>query len=125
MEQKLDSYSFLKEKLIFITDGALWIKNWIADAYPAATQILDWHHACEHLCEFAGQYFEDAEGKHNWIERHKELLYESQTDEVITNLTALAVKKKSDQMAKDSLLQYYKPIKTAWTIKSIGLWEQD
>jgi hypothetical protein len=107
IEQQLDPYSCLKEQLIFITDGAIWIKNWIADAYPAATQILDWYHACEHLCEFAGQYFEDPEVKQAWIERQKELLYESRTEEVINNLGALAVKKKSDQQAKDSLLQYY------------------
>lgn len=42
-EHKLDVYRHLKEKLIFITDGALWIKNWISDAYPQATQILDWY----------------------------------------------------------------------------------
>jgi hypothetical protein len=107
IEQQLDPYNCLKEKLIFITDGALWIKNWIADAYPAATQILDWYHACGHLCEFAGQYFEDTEENHSWVERQKELLYESQTEEVINNLRTLAVKKKSDQQAKDSLLQYY------------------
>ena len=41
MEQKPDVYHCLKDKLIFITDGALWLRNWITDAYPLATQILD------------------------------------------------------------------------------------
>ena len=40
-EQKVDPYRHLGERLIFITDGALWLKNWITDAYPKATQILD------------------------------------------------------------------------------------
>ncbi len=106
-EQKLDPYSCLKEKLIFITDGALWIKNWIEDAYPEATQILDWYHACGHLYEFAGQYFEAEQPKQQWIEEQKRLLYESQIKEIISNLKALPVKKKTDPIAKDSLLQYY------------------
>src|SRR5438093_9844674 len=57
LEQKLDAYRCLKEKLIFITDGALWLRNWITDAYPLATQILDWSRLP--AGRFAGQYFED------------------------------------------------------------------
>lgn len=33
MEQKLDAYPCLKYRLIFISDGAVWIKNWTEDAY--------------------------------------------------------------------------------------------
>jgi len=106
-EQQLDSYSHLNEKLIFITDGALWIKNWIEDAYPQATQILDWYHACEHLCEFAKEYFKEDGQRQDWIEQQKELLYESRTDEVISNIKSLLCKEKSKQTVKDNLVQYY------------------
>jgi len=70
-EQKLDPYLGLGEKLIFIIDGAIWIRNWITDAYPLATQILDWYHACEHLGDFAKEYFIEDTKKKKWIERQK------------------------------------------------------
>jgi hypothetical protein len=106
-EQKLEPYRHLKERLIFITDGALWIKNWMEDAYPQATQILDWYHAIEHLNEFGKEYFEQQDQRSNWIESQKELLYQSQTEEVISNILALDTKKRSIKNAKKKLLQYY------------------
>lgn len=106
-EQKLDGYRALKERLIFITDGALWIKNWITDAYPQATQILDWFHVMEHLGEFAKEYFEEESKRCEWIESQKELLYQSNTEEVIKNINLLPAKKESIQQAKKKLLQYY------------------
>lgn len=106
-EQKLDAYRCLNGRLIFITDGAVWIKNWITDAYSHATQILDWFHACEHLCEFAKEYFSDEEQKHQWIKDQKDLLYESRIEEVISNIEALPAKKQSEENSKAKLLQYY------------------
>lgn len=106
-EQKLDAYRCLGQRLIFITDGAVWIKNWISDAYPQATQILDWFHAIEHMSEFAKQYFSREDQKSNWIEVQKELLYQSQTQEVINNIVALRAKKSAIREAKKKLLQYY------------------
>ena len=46
-------YGHLGERLVFISDGALWIKNWITENYPEATQILDLYHVKEHLAKFA------------------------------------------------------------------------
>ena len=106
-EQRLDPYRCLKGRLIFITDGATWIKNWITDAYPQATQILDWFHACEHLCEFAKEYFEEEIQKLCWIKNQKELLYESKAEQVINNIAALPAKKENIENSKYKLLQYY------------------
>jgi hypothetical protein len=41
MEQVIDSYGQLKERLIFLIDGATWIKNWIGNAYSDSYAILD------------------------------------------------------------------------------------
>lgn len=106
-EQKLDVYRPLKERLIFITDGAVWIKNWITDAYPGATQILDWFHAIEHLCEFAKEFFGEENQRCRWIESQKELLYDSKIEQVIANITQLPTKKATVKNAKKNLLQYY------------------
>lgn len=106
-EQKLDAYRCLGQRLIFITDGAVWIKNWINDAYPNATQILDWFHAVEHLCEFGKAYFREEGERHEWIEAQKGLLYESKTAGVISNITALIRGNEGIEDSKKKLLQYY------------------
>lgn len=106
-EQKLDAYRCLKEKLIFITDGARWIKNWLRDAYPQATQILNWYHAVEYLGAFATAYFPREPQKQQWIAQQKTLLYESCADTVIGHVKALPAADQSKEDAKAKLLQYY------------------
>jgi hypothetical protein len=104
---KLDPYECLNENLIFITDGAPWIKNWIQDAYPKATPVLDYYHAFEHLCGFAKEYFKDEQQKNDWIEQQKILLHESQVVQVIANIKSLPAKQKRIKKVKSDLLQYY------------------
>src|SRR5205807_1593516 len=41
MDNLLESFGKLDKRLIFISDGATWIKNWIEDAFPQAISILD------------------------------------------------------------------------------------
>ena len=106
-EQKVDAYQHLGERLIFITDGALWLKNWITDAYPKATQILDWYDAVEHLGAFAAECFDDPAVKHSWIEEQKALLYESKTQQVMHNIAALPQEKESIEASKNKLPGYY------------------
>ena len=107
VDQKLDAYRCLGQRLIFITDGAIWIKNWITDAYPGAIQILDWFHGCEHLCEFGREYFSDEDEKNKWLEEQKALLSESKTTEFINNIISLGTTKESIENSKNKLLQYY------------------
>lgn len=108
MEQKLDAYQGLKDRLIFISDGAVWIKNWTEDAYPQATQILDWFHVMEHLGEFGKEYFGEGEQKENWMNQQKDLLWESKAEQVIQNIEALPTHKKSIREKKKDLLEYLK-----------------
>ena len=98
-------YSGLAQRLIFITDGAVWIKNWLEDAYPQATQLPNWYPAIKHLSEFARQYFNCEDQRKHWIEQQKQLLYESQIQEVLSNNIALPAKKSTIKGAKNKLLQ--------------------
>ena len=52
MDNLLDDFGPLKQQLVFITDGAAWLRNWIADSFPEAVSILDFYHATEHLHVF-------------------------------------------------------------------------
>ena len=106
-EDKLDDYSALGNRLVFISDGAVWIKNWITDTYPKATQILDWYHCKEHLCEFAEKYFEDKFERREWIDEQSDLLYEGQTEQVLINIQSLYNLNPEKRKARELLLAYY------------------
>lgn len=90
LEDSLESYGNLKERLVFINDGATWIRQWIEDAFPDAISILDLYHAFEHLYLFVNSFFDDKEKAKKWIEKHKALLLESKVKQVIKNIKKLA-----------------------------------
>ena len=103
MDDLIESYGRLGNRLVFIADGGTWIKNWVEDSFPDAVSVLDYYHACEHLCNFSNTVFLDDELKNKWVENQKELLLESKTYEVIENIRTLGGK--SD--AADKLINYY------------------
>jgi Uncharacterised protein family (UPF0236) len=105
MEALIEEYTMKQEQMIFITDGAPWLRNWIGDAFPGATSILDFYHLLEHLHLFAEAFFsEKAEGK-GWVENQRELLLESKADEVIEGIKALAAVGRKQKL-KTGLLAY-------------------
>lgn len=103
MEHLIDSYSHQGNKLVFITDGAPWLKNWIEDAYPSSHSILDYYHACEYLHTFSREYFGNKEAEEQWVKEQKELLLESSAGEVIKNVEQLNSSKKEAK----KLIEYY------------------
>jgi hypothetical protein len=105
MDRVLDDYGKLNDRLIFITDGAVWLRNWIKDAYPDAVSILDFYHAKEYLCDFAKEYFKEEAVRKNWIEEQADLLLQSGAALVIKQVQALAAK--TNTPAADKLITYY------------------
>jgi DNA-binding transcriptional regulator YhcF (GntR family) len=114
MEHIIDSYSYEQSKIVFITDGALWLKNWIEDAYPCSYAILDYWHACEHLHAFSGVHFSCKEMEKQWVERQKALLLESRVEEVISNIEQLNSSKEEAQ----NLIAYYRSNKDRMDYKT-------
>lgn len=53
MDYLIETYGRLDDRLVFISDGGTWIKNWIDYAFTEAISILNYYHACQHLHEFA------------------------------------------------------------------------
>lgn len=90
MDDLLSSYSSSGNKMMFISDGALWIKNWIEDAFPDALSVLDYYHALEHLYNFTEVYFTDKTTAARWAKEQEKLLKESEVSAVIKNITTLA-----------------------------------
>jgi hypothetical protein len=102
-EEVLDAYGSLKNRLVFLTDGATWIKNWIEDSYSDSIAILDYYHACEHLHAFAEICFKDLELREKWFNEQKSLLYESQVKRVIENIMVTDAPNRE----KEKLANYY------------------
>jgi hypothetical protein len=105
MDNLLESFGKLDKRLIFISDGATWIKNWIEDAFPRALSILDYYHACEHLHQFSSSFFKDKDAEQKWTNKQKELLLKSQVLAVIKNIKKLAGNKNKEA---EKLIAYYK-----------------
>lgn len=105
MDDLLASYGSLNSKMIFISNGALWIKNWVKDAFPNAISILDYYHASEHLYQFVEAYFRDKPAGNIWAKVQEELLKESQVADIIRNIITLAGDNNKDVR---KLIDYYK-----------------
>ena len=101
----IDTYGDLKDRLVFINDGATWIREWIADNYPLAVSVLDYYHALEYLYEFAETAFSDAScEKKKWCEHQKDLLLDSDVEKVLDNINSTNAK----ETDKKKIKTYYK-----------------
>jgi len=105
MDALIDNYNLTPKKLIFISDGAPWIKNWIEDAFPYATSILDYYHAMEHLYQFTEVSFSDKEQGKQWAKEQSSLLLESEVVRVINNIELLIEPR--NKAVADKLIAYY------------------
>ena len=104
MEDLIESYDVKGSQLVFISDGATWIRNWIEDAFPNAVSILDYYHASEHLCDFVEQFFTDKQAGRKWAKAQKELLIAGKVSKIISN-----IKRKAglNNKAANNLIDYY------------------
>ncbi len=107
LEPLVDEYEGLKNRLVFVNDGAKWIWNWVDESYPQSTQILDFYHVAEYLGDFAKVFFTDKEKRSEWISQQKLLLLNDQVDKVIKRVKALDGKTQTKKEAKKKLLTYY------------------
>lgn len=102
----LSPYSHLDKRLVFITDGALWIKNWIKENYPDATQILDLYHVKEHLGRFADLTQSTTSEKQKWLEEQGERLIQGELSNVIISVQAFILTSLSARQEQDKLVNY-------------------
>lgn len=105
--QKMEYYLDSMDEKIFIADGARWIWNWAEAVYPKTTQILDFFHAKEHLCNFAELHFCDEQQKNQWLDEQTLLLLDDKAEQVIDNLDSLSIKKSGTKKSRKQLIKYY------------------
>ncbi|WP_420460864.1 hypothetical protein [Neolewinella sp.] len=72
--------------LIIITDGATWMRNWVAEAFPQAEHILDFYHAYEHLCEFGTVLLPQESKRKDKLTQWKNQFHQGQSDDIIREI---------------------------------------
>lgn len=105
MDNSLKEAKQLGPRLVFVCDGALWIKNWMQETYPEATQILDYFHAVEHLGMLA-EYIV-SEPKKEWTRRYATKLLEEGIGPTIQSLKRIPIQPLEGKRCKEKLLNYF------------------
>ena len=86
---------------VFITDGAVWIGNWLSQSYKNSTQILDFFHVTEKLAVAA----KTTDNATQWLEKQKHNLLEGKRKKVYKAIEKLL---SFEDEAKAKLLYYLK-----------------
>lgn len=116
--KKVEHYLDRKGNVIFIADGAPWIWRWVEAMYPESTQILDFYHAKQHLCQYAEVAITDKARKEKWLSEQTLLLLNDGIEKVIENITNIKHGSKKARSEKQKLLDYYNENKERMNYKS-------
>ncbi len=105
-EASWGTYKAQPERLVFVTDGAVWIQHYLEETYPDSTHILDYYHAVEHLASFAKLGFKALKVRTHWLEEQKSHLLTDGLDAVLANLAQLTTLKPATQQERTRLVAY-------------------
>lgn len=73
-----------------VGDGALWVWDVAEDVCPDGTQVVDWFHAVQHLCEAAHTLYPNDHQeptRKRWLKTYKDHLYMGRLHKIIACLT--------------------------------------
>lgn len=87
----VDGYQSLDKDLVFISDGAIWLRQIMTTHYPAATLILDFYHLMSYIGQVGVAAYQSPKSQSEWIEAQRNLLLASKLDEVLTHIKALGI----------------------------------
>jgi len=88
----LDSYKLLGADLVFISDGAIWLRQLMTTHYPQATLILDLYHVMSYIGQVGVAAYRTQKSQEEWIEQQHRLLLTSELDSVLAHIKALHIK---------------------------------
>lgn len=88
----LDEYKPLGADLVFISDGAIWLRQLMTTHYPHATLILDFWHLMSYVGQVGVAAYRTQKSRDEWIEEQRNLLLSSKLNLVLTHIRALRIK---------------------------------
>lgn len=88
-EASVGHYKMTPERLVFVTDGGVWIQQYLEQTYPQATHILDYYHAVEHLAGFSRLHFKKAKEGSQWLDKQRDCLLAGGVEQVLATLASL------------------------------------
>lgn len=88
-EASLGTYKTSPERLVFVTDGGIWIQQYLEQTYPQSTHILDYYHAVEHLAEFSRTHVKTARKGTQWLDCQRTCLLSEGVEGVLAALASL------------------------------------
>lgn len=94
------------DHLVFISDGAKWIWNYIHERYPNCIQILDFFHCKEHICQFSNKFFTSKEEAEQFAEELCAMLLDEKVDGAIEKLKRLETRSEGKRKEKETLTGY-------------------
>jgi hypothetical protein len=89
-----DGYKSLGRDFIFISDGAIWLRQLMSVDYPDATLILDFYHAMSHVGSAAMEAFGTSKRAIFWLEQQRSALLDSDLDSVLVSIRSLSISQK-------------------------------
>ena len=106
-EASLGSYKTAPERLVFVTDGGVWIQQYLEQTYPQATHILDYYHAVEHLAAFSRLHFKRVKEGVQWLDSQRDYLLSEGVDGVLATLASLTKLSASAAESRRQVVGYY------------------
>lgn len=97
------------DDVVFLGDGAGWIRNQRRKHFGRATFIIDWYHGSEHIWDCGKVLFgEGAEATEEWVKVRESWLWEGHTEILLKDLDALT--KRHRGRKRKELLKLHKYI---------------
>ena len=96
------------DEIVFLGDGAGWIRNEKRRHFGRATFIIDWYHACEHVWDCGKVLFDKGtEATEKWVKKRLDLLWDGWTKKLLDDLKEQHKKYRGvKREAMDTLIRY-------------------
>jgi len=96
------------DEIVFLGDGAGWIRNEHRRHFGRATFIIDWYHASEHIWDCGKILFgEGTKATEQWVEKQRALLWDGWTKKLLDDLKEQRKKYRGTKReALETLIRY-------------------
>jgi hypothetical protein len=95
-------------EVVFLGDGAPWIRNQHRKHFGRSTFIIDWYHASEHIWGCGKKLFgEGTKATEQWVKKRSDLLWDGWTKELLDDLKNQRKRHRAGKrQALDDLIRY-------------------